>query len=339
MTLNISEILGDLSLHRPLFQIEADFQHSLGWEIQKQNLNCSIRFEFKPKNVVNKIFVDLWIKDESDLVYAIELKYKTRKLNVLLDDESYELLTHDAQNLGRYDFLKDVQRLENIISKNHNVKGFAIFLTNDHSYWKIPTGRQTIDENFRIHEGKTIHGELSWLKGASEGSTTEERKSPGSDYLLSYNKFSDSQMKHIILHFDMMNRMNFLTALLFQVEVFLKSINYILENNLKTKSYQLLVKHVLKELKITNREKKYHILYIPMLVRNSLHSGGIHMDDNDNGRINGILFKFKKGEILHYTSWYHEYFFSDKIIDVIEEIMNLPKLKGVNLPSRKEGIS
>jgi len=176
MSLDIQKILKEFTSMRPLFHLEADFQHSLAWEIQQKHPNYSIRFEYKPPQVKERMFVDLWIKDDNGHVYAIELKYKTRSFNITLQDEEYKLLNHGAQDLGRYDFLKDVQRIEGLVTSNSKITGYAILLTNDASYWNSSTNN-TVDQDFRLKENRIVHGELKWQKDASEG-TTKGRKNP-----------------------------------------------------------------------------------------------------------------------------------------------------------------
>ncbi len=186
---NLLGMIDGLSSLRPIFNMEADFQFALGWEIQKKFPDWSVRFEHKPTNLNDRIFVDLWIK--GDQTYAIELKYKTRKLDVNVKGESFNLLDQSAQDIGRYDFLKDVERLENIVSAHDNVKGYAIILTNDSSYWKSPTF-ETIDAKFRIHDGRVVNGELTWDAKATAGTTltrTKPIKITGT-YKLSWKDYS-----------------------------------------------------------------------------------------------------------------------------------------------------
>ena len=171
---NLLEVINRLSSLRPIFNMEADFQFALAWEIQKKFPDWSIRFEKKPPNLKDRIFVDLWI--EGDETCAIELKYKTRRFDIDVKGESFNLLNQGAQDLGRYDFLKDVERLENIVSAHDNVKGYAIILTNDSSYWKS-TATETIDTKFRIHDGRVLNGELAWRPEASSG-TMRGREKP-----------------------------------------------------------------------------------------------------------------------------------------------------------------
>ena len=171
---NLLEVINRLSSLRPIFNMEADFQFALAWEIQKKFPDWSIRFEKKPPNLKDRIFVDLWI--EGDETCAIELKYKTRRFDIDVKGESFNLLNQGAQDLGRYDFLKDVERLENIVSAHDNVKGYAIILTNDSSYWKS-TATETIDTKFRIHDGRVLNGELDWHPETSSG-TMRGREKP-----------------------------------------------------------------------------------------------------------------------------------------------------------------
>lgn len=93
-----------------------------------------------------------------DTIIAIELKYKTR-----------DLLDQSAQDVGRYDFLRDIQRLEQIVLDRDDIEGYAIFLTNDSAYWSPPRNTQTVDASFRIHQGRILTGELGWGSGASKG--------------------------------------------------------------------------------------------------------------------------------------------------------------------------
>ena len=146
---NLLGIIDGLSSLRPIFNMEADFQFALGWEIQKKFPDWSVRFD------------------------------------------------QAAQDLGRYDFLKDIERLENIVSIHDNVKGYAIILTNDSAYWKTPSTRQQdppggYGNKFRIHEGEILNGELDWHPETSSG-TMRGREKPiklTGTYKLSWKDYS-----------------------------------------------------------------------------------------------------------------------------------------------------
>ena len=61
---------------------------------------------------------------------AIELKYPTRKLNIDLGGEGYQL-ADGAADYTLYDYIKDIERLEQITSVYSNAIGYAVMLTND----------------------------------------------------------------------------------------------------------------------------------------------------------------------------------------------------------------
>ena len=88
---------------------------------------------------------------------------------LLILQEIFDLLNQSAQDIGRYDFLKDIQRLERIVFDRNDIVGYAVFLTNDSAYWITPRNINTVDANFRIYQGRILSGELSWGSHASEG--------------------------------------------------------------------------------------------------------------------------------------------------------------------------
>lgn len=130
-----------------------------------------------------------------------------------------------------------------------------------------------------------------------------------------------------IYNWDLMNRISFLTVALFYVENMFKSINSGLDKKFMGKGYSNLIKHVLKELHMNDQKKKnYYTLNIPAIVRNLAHGAGLHEDNNDNGKIQGILFKFEKHDDPPYASWRHNCFFIENIIEVLEKVMSNPKV-------------
>jgi hypothetical protein len=58
--------------------------------------------------------------------------------------------------------------MEAVVSGNENIRGFAVMLTNDNTYWKAPYKKETLGDEFRVHDGMNIHGALKWREGASE---------------------------------------------------------------------------------------------------------------------------------------------------------------------------
>ena len=168
--MNVHKIMKLLAETRPAFHSEADFQHALAWKIREQRPSSQIRLEypFLPRGR-RRVHVDIWVR-EAQNEHFFELKYKTRKLQ-LDDGEGYDLADQSAQDCGRYDFCLDLQRLEHLTQQVRGSTGFAIFLTNDPSYWNPPRRDDTCDGDFRVYEGRTFSGSvpLKWAPRTAYG--------------------------------------------------------------------------------------------------------------------------------------------------------------------------
>lgn len=176
MERGLRDVLGRLAEERPVFHSEADFQHALALEIHRSQPETALRLERRPNNPESRIYVDVWLERDGTAT-ALELKYKTRQLETPVNREQFRLLNQSAQDIARYDFVKDIARLERLTGSGEVNSAFAIFLTNDRSYWS-PAGRpDTVDAAFRIHEGQRLEGTLDWSERASAG-TKRSREDP-----------------------------------------------------------------------------------------------------------------------------------------------------------------
>ena len=136
------------------------------------------------------MYIDLWLPG---LGIALELKYRTRNLNIESNGELFTLLNQSAPDQGRYDFLKDIQRLEQLSKQPDTRSGFAILLTNDPAYWKPPARLDTFDAAFRLQEGRKLTGQMAWSERAGDG-TTKKREEPISlngSYNVRWKNFAD----------------------------------------------------------------------------------------------------------------------------------------------------
>lgn len=159
-----------LSTNRPIFHSERDFQLALAWKIHEMKPNCGIRLEV-PFQVgeKRKKYMDIQFQSRNrDQKIAIELKYRKQKLCTEYNSECFDLPYQAAQDSGCHGFIKDVQRLEQLLeTENQFTTGFAVFLTNDPRYWESRGG--TNYDDFHIGEGKKIAGEM---KGKKDGEDT-----------------------------------------------------------------------------------------------------------------------------------------------------------------------
>ena len=198
MAWDLDTTLMELAVQRPVFQNEMDFQFSFAWQIKMKFPNWNIRFE---KNLTDsedeKRRIDLWIEGEN--TYAIELKYPTQELFHEVNNEIFKLRNQSAVDYSRYAFLKDIQRMEEVVGNNTDVKGYAILITNDMSIELPPTKDDVADFQFRIHEGKVINNEeLDWIRkegGQSFGDMENPIKLRGT-YKFNWKDYSELKNKN-----------------------------------------------------------------------------------------------------------------------------------------------
>lgn len=161
--MDIKDILRSLSSTRELFHSEADLQFTFSWMLNLKYPDAEIRLERPIQTLEGKYYLDLLVHYENEKI-GFEFKYKTKKLSFNHNDEQYDLTDHAATNLGRYDFLKDIQRLENLKEEGLINKGYAIFLTNDSAYWNNYRDSNRMGPAFYIEEGAIKSGEMDWAR-------------------------------------------------------------------------------------------------------------------------------------------------------------------------------
>lgn len=167
---DMQKCIDQLKEKRSVFHSEADFQFALAWEIQTAYPQAKVRLEYCPKSVP-QMHLDLIVTlDHSD--YPIELKYKTAGFNWATELEAFHLKNHGAQDIGKYDCLIDVMRIEQLSTLlPHFAVGFVVWLTNDASYWKPLRKADAVCSDFSIHEGATKSGTMLWKENAGIGTT------------------------------------------------------------------------------------------------------------------------------------------------------------------------
>jgi hypothetical protein len=185
------KIIKNLSEKRPLYHSEADLQFALGWELKNTIQDSEIRFEQPFENQ----YIDIIYTDNNNKI-GIELKYKTSQLEYTFKNEFFKLKEHSAVDLGRFDVIADIGRLEHFVSKDYISKGYMLFVTNCSSYWtneKIEKLNKTQDIEFRLVNNHFISGRLNWQKGAKE-KTYGKNRINGIElkhkYLVNWNDFS-----------------------------------------------------------------------------------------------------------------------------------------------------
>lgn len=168
----LHSILGRLAVRRALFHSEADFQHELAWEIRTAVPDAEVRLE-RPFDVPERVNVDIVVRTPRASA-AIELKYWPRGWSGTYGVEVFNLKNRGAQDLGRYDYWKDVHRVERLVLGGTVAWGAAVALTNDSAFWSVP-GAGTMAEPFALNPGTRVPGTRAWPRRSG---TTLSREAP-----------------------------------------------------------------------------------------------------------------------------------------------------------------
>lgn len=177
---DIKTIFNDFAKNKKLFLNETQFQFELALEIKKQFPSLVVHLEYpslKGNSNGPYSYYDI-VMQEGNEFYVIELKYKTKNQSIYYKGSKYFLKNHAAQDLGRFDYLNDVSRIENWQSNNQDkqfVGGCAIILTNDAVYW-LNSGAGCLYQQFALKEKTTIlAGQKNWPAGTKTTSVGKSR--------------------------------------------------------------------------------------------------------------------------------------------------------------------
>ena len=174
--MDFRRVMAALAAQRPIFHSEADFQHALAWLIHEVRQEARVRLEIPRDIDGRRVHVDVWVEDGERL--AIELKYLTSAVHADVAGEVFQLRNQAAQDLGRYDILKDLVRVERLVAAGMADRGIVVALTNDSTYWRGP-GRGTSPNyaDLRLMEGRALNGTLAWGPATGDG-TMRGREAP-----------------------------------------------------------------------------------------------------------------------------------------------------------------
>ena len=145
------DICAFLRSNEKLFFNERDLQmHLATWLRKSENNYDNVDIEYYvPCQALNnyvwetELRLDIVVKKDGKYC-PVELKYKTKKVerqisrfDEFLSEKIIVMKEQGAQNLGMYDFWKDVRRIELVRNRFKSVcGGLAVFLTNDVFYTK-----------------------------------------------------------------------------------------------------------------------------------------------------------------------------------------------------------
>lgn len=210
----IIEIIEEaLSSREDFFTREQEIQIYLAYKLNQKNIFDNIYLEFHiPSNALsnypwkdsNNIYIDIVVFTEGKY-YPIEIKFKTISqtlpFNLFGTPSPIVLGHHGAQNIGCYDFWKDIKRLELFEEKFESVvQGIMLFVTNDESYPLKPRNDEVGYAQFSIHENRTVESgqTLDW-NGALTISVNRPPITLNNCYNINWKELNLQQHKYLLL--------------------------------------------------------------------------------------------------------------------------------------------
>ena len=150
----------------------------------------------------SELRLDVVVKRDGEYC-PVELKYKTRKVerkisrfDEALSDDVVVMKNQGAQDLGMYDFWKDVRRVELVRNRFERVKGgLAVFVTNDSFYTK---GSKPTSNNY-----------LFGMAGEAARSTKKHWANPESSCAKTHPNFEVERAYDIEWHAREVDRVEF----------------------------------------------------------------------------------------------------------------------------------
>ena len=140
----------------------------------------------------NELRMDVLVRKGKEFL-PIELKYKTKSVRKKLlrfgesvAEEVEVMKNQGAQDLGKYDFWKDVRRIEIVKKRFSSIKnGLAVFMTNDPMY--LQRGREK-SNHIELSMDEGSHGkEKHWLDKDSYCSKTHPDFEVEKEYSIHWN--------------------------------------------------------------------------------------------------------------------------------------------------------
>ena len=175
------DVCAFLESNKELLFNERDFQmHLATWLRNSANSYDDVDVEYYvPHQELDdyvwdsELRLDIVVKKDDEYC-PIELKYKTKKVERKISRFDEDLIgnvvvmkNQGAQDLGMYDFWKDVRRVELVRNRFERVKGgLAVFVTNDRFYTK---GSKESSNNylFNMCAGKACSKQKHWANPES----------------------------------------------------------------------------------------------------------------------------------------------------------------------------
>ena len=126
-------------------------------------------------------------------------------------------------------------------------------------------------------------------------------------------------------------RLSFVALFQFQLETLLKILLSKITHKSTPDGYYNIAKEILDILDIKNSKTKHNILNCLALMRNCLHSNGIHTKPSKTITVKGHKMKFVKGKSYHGGNLDEIHFMVNEVLMILEEILDHPKIQEIKI--------
>lgn len=201
ITIVEQDVLSFLERNDELLFNERDFQmHLATWLRNSRNAYDDVDVEYyvpqaELDNYVwdSELRLDIVVKKGGEYC-PVELKYKTQKVEKTitrfgekLNDNVVVMKNQSAQNLGMYDFWKDVRRVELVRNRFKNVNGgLAVFVTNDSLYTRAS---RADSNNYLMNMDEGAHSTMKhWRNPESTNAKTHPNFEVEREYSIKWHQ-------------------------------------------------------------------------------------------------------------------------------------------------------
>lgn len=122
---------------------------------------------------------------------------------------------------------------------------------------------------------------------------------------------------------------SFVTMIQFSLENMIEQILSSIHNEKGFGNFSQTSKRLIQVTGLSNPKDKHDLIYVPALIRNSLHAGGIHKRADLTVVIDGEQYKFEKNKRVSCASWSHLMHVFYNGLDVYQDILLSPVVKSI----------
>jgi len=142
------------------------------------------------------------------------------------------------------------------------------------------------------------------------------------DFMRKLFKLKRGDVKTFLETYAIFARFGFQTMIQFQIENMFKNILAKLTNAPPPQTYYKIVQELIQTLSLQNPQDKIDKLNVIAMMRNSLHSNGIHTKESKTVIINGHKYEFIQNQTVTCSDWAEMHFALNEVLKIIDEILD-----------------